>query len=145
MKDLKKKSAGSQIAKDCVASRVRYLNRIMTSIYDQALRPLGITINQLNVLVAFSQMGQVSAKKVGSFLQMDPSTMSRNLERMRKAGWLRSIPGEDARTVLLSVTPAGSRLIEKALPYWQQAQTRAQELMGEPGIHALIEWRDHMK
>ena len=35
------------IAKDCVAMRVRYLNRSLTSIYDDAFRHLGITASQV--------------------------------------------------------------------------------------------------
>lgn len=36
------------IAKNGIAMRVRYMNRSLTSIYDDAFRPLGITASQVN-------------------------------------------------------------------------------------------------
>ena len=39
------------IAKTCIAVRLRSLNRVVTNIYDAALRPLGLKISQLNILV----------------------------------------------------------------------------------------------
>jgi DNA-binding MarR family transcriptional regulator len=143
--DRKKEKTSSIIAKECLAIQVRYLNRVVTSIYDQALRPLGITINQLTILVALSQMQEATAKQVGSFLQMDPSTMSRNLERMRKSGWIRSTTGDDARTVRLSVAPSGSRLIEKAFPFWEKAQKRAHQVMGNTRVRALLQLSGNLK
>src|SRR5262245_25144949 len=129
--------AAGTIATECLAVRVRLLNRVVTSIYDQALRPLGVTINQLTLLVAITRMQKTTAKRVGSFLHMNPSTISRNLERMRKAGWIRVETGEDARTVCLAVAPSGARLIDRALPYWRKAQERALELIGSSGVNAL--------
>jgi DNA-binding MarR family transcriptional regulator len=140
MKTRRRKSAADAIARDCLASRVRYLNRVLSSIYDQDLRPLRITINQLNMLVALSRIPDVTAKKVGAFLHMDPSTTSRNLERMRKAGWIQSTTGEDARSVRLGVTPSGTRMIEKAFPYWRKAQAKASEVIGREHIQALLQF-----
>ena len=46
------------IAEQCIASRLRVLNRFVTNIYDEALRPLGLKISQLNLLVAIAKMGE---------------------------------------------------------------------------------------
>ena len=37
-----------RITHDCLAARVRLLNRQVLRIYDDALRPLGIKVTQLN-------------------------------------------------------------------------------------------------
>jgi hypothetical protein len=52
------KEASKRIARECIAVRVRLLNRVITSLYDDALRPLGITVSQLNLLVAICRMEQ---------------------------------------------------------------------------------------
>jgi DNA-binding MarR family transcriptional regulator len=124
------KEACKKIARECIAVRVRLLNRVITAIYDDALRPFGLTINQLNLLVALTRMGSANATQLKRVLQTDPSTLSRNLERMRKEGWLRSVPAEDARSRRLRLTEKGSRLIQKAFPAWEEAQRRAQKVLG---------------
>ena len=43
------------IASECLAVRVRMLNRTITGIYDQALRSLGLTIGQLNILTVVAK------------------------------------------------------------------------------------------
>ncbi|MEO1636528.1 MAG: hypothetical protein AAFS04_15760 [Cyanobacteria bacterium J06631_9] len=39
-----------QMSQQCVARRLRQVNRTITRLYDEALRPHGLTVNQLNIL-----------------------------------------------------------------------------------------------
>ena len=39
------------VARECIANKVRLLNRAVTAIYDEALRPYGLKISQMSVLV----------------------------------------------------------------------------------------------
>ena len=64
-------------------------------------------------------------------MHLEKSTLSRDLERMRANGWVESLPGDDARTSLLRVTPAGRKLLEKSAPAWRQAQQEAEDLLGK--------------
>src|SRR4051794_8162688 len=125
------------IAKTCIAVRLRKLNRVVTNIYDGALRPLGLKASQLNILIVTAKLGLARPAQVCDFLQLDTSTLSRNVERMRAHGWLEVVPGEDARTQSFRLTTQGKRLIEKAIPAWEQAQCQASELLGEQGIALL--------
>src|SRR5215468_4221870 len=125
------------IAKSCIAVRLRLLNRVVTNLYDDALRPLGLKVSQLNVLVVTAKLGLAQPAKVCDLLRLDPSTLSRNVERMRAKGWLEVVPGEDARTQPFRLTAQGRRLLEKAVPAWEQAQRQAGELLGEDGVALL--------
>src|SRR6516162_8792619 len=126
------------IARNCVAVRLRLLNRVVTNIYDDALRPLGLKVSQLNILVVAAKLGLARPARVCDILQLDPSTLSRNVERMRAHGWLEVVPDEDARTQPFRLTTQGRRLIEKAVPAWEEAQRQAIELLGNEAI-ALID------
>ena len=42
----------TMIAEECIAVRVRILNRAISSIYDEVFRPLQATVAQVNILVA---------------------------------------------------------------------------------------------
>lgn len=126
------------IVSECHAVRLRALNRSVTSIYDDALRPHGVRVSQFNILVAAAKMGVARPAEVCRVLDLDASTLSRNVERMRSHGWLEAIADEaDARAQPFQVTAAGWNLIDQAFPAWEQAQQQAAELLGEQRIDAL--------
>ena len=122
------------IARTCIAVRLRLLNRVVTNFYDDALRPLGLKVSQLNLLIVTAKLGLSRPAEVCEILQLDASTLSRNVERMRAHGWLEVVPGEDARTQPFRLTAQGRRLIEKAVPGWEEAQQQAGKLLGEDGV-----------
>lgn len=125
------------IAESCIAVRLRLLNRVVTNFYDEALRPLGLKVSQLNILIVTAKLGLARPAKVCQILQLDASTLSRNVERMRAHGWLETMPDEDARAQPFRLTLQGRRLIERAVPAWEEAQGQAAELLGAEGIALL--------
>jgi DNA-binding MarR family transcriptional regulator len=137
MDNQKPDSAIDTIACTCIAVRLRLLNRVVTNLYDDALRPLGLKVSQLNILVATAKLGLAQPGKVCDILQLDASTLSRNVERMRAKGWLEVVPGEDARTQPFRLTASGRRLLERTVPAWEQAQQQAGEILGEDGVALL--------
>src|ERR687888_876876 len=125
------------IARDCIAVRLRLLNRVVTNLYDGALRPLGLKVSQLNILVVTAKLGLARPAQVCDILQLDASTLSRNVKPLQAHGWLEVVPDEDARAQPFRLTPQGKRLIEKAVPAWEEAQRQAKELLGDEGIALL--------
>ena len=125
------------IAKTCVAVRLRLLNRVVTNFYDEALRPLGLKVSQLNILIVTAKLGLARPAQVCEILQLDTSTLSRNVKPLQARGWLEVVPEEDARAQPFRLTAQGKRLIEKAVPAWEEAQRRATELLGDEGIALL--------
>ena len=125
------------IAKTCIAVRLRLLNRVVTNFYDEALRPLGLKVSQLNILIVTARLGLARPAQVCDILQLDASTLSRNIKPLQAHGWLEVVPDEDARTQPFQLTPQGKRLIEKAVPAWEAAQRKATELLGDEGIALL--------
>jgi DNA-binding MarR family transcriptional regulator len=125
------------IAKTCIAVRLRLLNRVVTNLYDDALRPLGLKVSQLNILIVTARLGLARPAQVCDILQLDASTLSRNVKPLQAHGWLEVAPDEDARAQPFRLTAPGKRLIEKAVPAWEEAQRRAAELLGNEGIALL--------
>ena len=123
--------------RECVAVRARMLNRAMTNIFDDALRPLGLKASQLNILIVTAKLGLARPGQVCEILQLDASTLSRSVKPLQAHGWVEVVPGEDARAHPFRLTPKGKRLIEKAVPAWEEAQRRASELLGNEGISLL--------
>jgi DNA-binding MarR family transcriptional regulator len=125
------------IAEECIAVRLRLLSRAVTRIYNQALRHHGLTVSQMNILVAVFYLEQAKQQDICRALHLEKSTLSRDLARMRERGWITETPGDDGRSSLLRVTAQGGKLLLKAIPAWQQAQQEATALLGEREITAL--------
>jgi DNA-binding MarR family transcriptional regulator len=123
-------ACAQRVARECFALRVQVLNRAVTRLYDEALRPLGLTLNQLSILTALTKMGAAQPGDVGRVLQMEKSTVSRNVKRLRQQKWVRESRGSDARRVQLSITEKGRSLLVRALPLWERAQAGARQLLG---------------
>lgn len=135
--DKPENSSIDTIARSCIAVRLRLLNRVVTNFYDDALRPLGLKVSQLNILIVTARLGLARPARVCEILQLDTSTLSRNVKPLQAHGWLKVVPDEDARTQPFRLTPQGRRLIEKAVPAWEEAQRQATELLGDEGIALL--------
>lgn len=133
------------VATDCLAYRVRLLNRVITSIYDRALLPLGMKVNQANILWLLSLTEQASSADISRVLLMDKSTVSRTVDRMKKNGWI-SIEGlGDGASQAITVTPQGRELLAKAHTQWEKAQKQAAELLGEDGVAAIMTLHNTVK
>ena len=125
------------IAASCIAGRLRLLNRVVTNIYDDVLRPLDLKVSQMNILVAAAMMGTARPAEVCEHLHLDVSTLSRNVERMKARGWLEVVPDEDGRAQPFRLTPQGRKLLEKAAPAWHEAQQQVTRVLGDGFVHQL--------
>ncbi len=125
------------IASECLAVRIRLLNRTVTNIFDEALRPLRVKVSQLNVLMVVATRGPISPGDVARRLNMEKSTVSRNVDRMRTRGWLKVSEGDSGRKQILGIGPAGRKLIEKSLPFWKNAQAQTEAMLGRRGARAI--------
>jgi DNA-binding MarR family transcriptional regulator len=132
-------SSIEEIVGDCLAVRVRLIGRAVTALYDGALDRHGLTIAQVNLLAALGKVGPCSPARLGEVLQLERSTVSRNLSLLLKHGWIeaRSSDAKGLREVAL--TDAGRARIESVMPAWRRAQREAVELLGETGAEALRE------
>ena len=126
-----------KVASECVAVRLRMLNRVITNIYDNALRPLDLKVSQMNILVAAAKVGTARPVEVCEHLHLDVSTLSRNVERMKARGWLEVVPDEDARSQPFRLTSKGRRLLEKAVPAWSEAQQQVKKALGDGFVEQL--------
>src|SRR5262245_23996732 len=131
------KRLASEAVGGCIATRLRLAARVVTKVYDDALRPFGLTVSQMALLAVAADRGALRQAEVSARLQLDDSTLSRNLDRMRANGWLEQAAEADARVHTHRLTAAGQALLERAMPAWRATQRRARELLGASGVEAL--------
>ncbi len=129
-----------RVAKECAGLRVRQVSRVLTRIYDDCLRPLGIQGSQFSVLVTAAMFGDEGAtmSALADKLVMDRTTLTRNIVPLEKQGYLRvARSAEDARARVILLTRAGERLIESAYPLWEEAQKRISRTLGAARFDGL--------
>jgi DNA-binding MarR family transcriptional regulator len=114
----------------CVATRIRQLSRIITRVYDDAMRSLGITASQFILLTQLAQRDGITAVEIGLTLDIEKSTLSRNLKRLLALGLIVMDPPAGRRGRGLHLTPKGHAVIKEAYPLWQGAQQRTVSVMG---------------
>ncbi|WP_170135889.1 MarR family winged helix-turn-helix transcriptional regulator [Nannocystis exedens] len=115
---------------ECTAYRLRIINRAISKLYDDALRPFELRIAQLNTLVVVMQTQGLTPNELSQRMHMDASTVSRNVERMCNSGWLKLADIDDARSHEIQITEKGMKLIADVAPAWEAAQRDAEELLG---------------
>jgi DNA-binding MarR family transcriptional regulator len=133
---------------ECICLRMRRAARRVTQIYDHALEPIGITVNQFGLLAQLAgvRMGGSDGLSIGILaerLGTDPTTLNRTLKPLEERGLVRSaFDPADARLRLLEITQKGQRELGKAMPLWHQAQDQLQAALGIKSLQALGELLD---
>ena len=116
---------------------MRLLNRMVTKAYDDSLRPLGLRTAQQTILVAISLMKTPTPTQIEKRLSLEKSTVSRNVERMQRRGWVEFGSGEDGRSHHLKLTAKGEKLLQQSTTAWERAQKKMAVLLGKEGVTAL--------
>jgi DNA-binding MarR family transcriptional regulator len=133
------------VADQCIGVRVRVLNRVLTSVYDDALRPTGLRTSQFNILAMLGTNDEATPRDLEEVLCLEQSTVSRNLAILRRNGWVDARPDEsDHRALVYRLSPAGHEKMKEAMPLWRRAQKRAREVLGELGTGAFLRVADHV-
>lgn len=129
-----------KIARECPTIRARQASRVLTRVYDDVLRPLGLQMSQFSVLVQIAAFGEAGATitLLATELVMDRTTLTRNLRPLERAGLLRvaRAPG-DARARVVLLTHRGEKIIDTAYPYWEAALHSVRSVLGQKQLQAL--------
>jgi DNA-binding MarR family transcriptional regulator len=130
-------SPADEIVRDCLAVRVRLIGRTVTGLYDRAVQGHGLSIAQVNLLAALGKVGPCAPTKLGDALQLERSTVSRNLNLLLKRGWIEAVSSDAKGVREVELTPAGRHKVDSVLPDWRQAQQQAAQLLGPAGVKAV--------
>ncbi len=114
----------------CTAVRTLRAARVVTRLYEDALREVDLTITQFTLLVTIGRAKPESISKIGEYLSIDRTTLSRNLKPLEKAGFVtRGAEGEGRRREV-RLTRAGLTKLKQAYPVWLTVQNRVEKELG---------------
>jgi DNA-binding MarR family transcriptional regulator len=115
-----------------VTSLVRVHQLLMERI-DAELRPHALTFARYEVLrlLSFTRTGALPMTRLGSLLQVHPTSVTSAVDRLEKQGFVRRSRGEsDRRVVLCAITDTGRAVVEEATDGLNR------EVFARPGLSA---------
>jgi DNA-binding MarR family transcriptional regulator len=127
-----------EIARSCIANRMRRADRAVMHYYDTGLRPFGLKMTQFTLLVALRLKEPVTIQDLAKALVMDRTTLTRNLAALTRQDLVRITPGEDRRTRVVELTAAGHASLAHAFPEWRKAQARVRRKLGADRSDRLV-------
>lgn len=128
-----------EITRDCLLTRTRRISRLVTNIYDQALRRHGINAPQFSLLVLIAKLGAASRAEIGRVNYQERSTLTRNLALLLAEGWIdEQVPEGGGRRRPIVISQAGRELLVSAAPAWSEAQARTRQLLGKESFDAVV-------
>ena len=120
----------------CTCARLRKLARRVTRLYDTHLAGLGIKFTQYSLLANVAARAR-SVSELAAQMDMERTTLSRNLAPLVVQGWVRIDVGADPRSRVVSITAAGKRKLAAALPLWRKAQHQTESILGSAAVGEL--------
>jgi DNA-binding MarR family transcriptional regulator len=126
----------------CTNLKLRQLMRRVASHYDAEVGKTGLKGTQYSLLSYITKLGPIRPGDLAAEMRVSPSTLTRNMRPLVDAGLIENLPGADARSRLVSVTPAGREKRQDAQRRWRVAQEGINEMLGPRRVvqlHAMLD------
>jgi len=115
----------------CNCSALRQAARRVTRLYDDALAPTGLGVNQYSILARLAHVGPSTIQDLARLLVMDRSTLGHLLRPLEKRGLVRlRVSEQDGRSRVTALTSAGRAAVARGRPLWESAQRRFASAFG---------------
>lgn len=126
----------------CTNLKLRQLTRMVTRHYDSYVSETGLRNTQYALLSYVVGLGPIRPGELAKRMQMDASTLTRNMQPLVANGWLKIGAGNDARSRLVEATEAGQAKRAEGQRAWKAAQIAVNERLGVNRVAALHELLD---
>ncbi len=129
----------AQLGASCVCSNLLRAARATTNYYDSLLAQISdLRISQIIVLVILYLTGPQTINELAEKLDLDRTTLGRNLKPLAQQGLLTVAPGSDQRTRIVTLAAEGEQMLLRVLPFWEQAQAQMVAIIGQEQVPALL-------
>lgn len=130
---------------DCACFNTRKTARVLGQVYDRALEPSGLKNTQFTALAVAADYDGISITELSQAMEIERTTLTRNLKLLDRDGLLKVGPGPDGRSKTVVLTPEGRRRLNAALPLWSAAQKRVLREFGAKRWESLQKELDAMR
>src|SRR5450755_2460529 len=126
----------------CSSQKVRRLSRRVSQHFDHIVASTGLKTTQYSLLSHAVQLGPIRPGELARAMDLEASTLTRNLQPLVAAGWIVVGPGADDRSRMVRATEAGRIKHVEAQRAWKRAQLAFNERMGPEAVtrlHAIVD------
>ncbi|PWL17117.1 MarR family transcriptional regulator [Falsochrobactrum shanghaiense] len=121
----------------CFCTLLRQAARRTSTIYDEALAPLGINVAQFSLLRRLNRAGKLSLTELARAAELDRSTVGRNAKVLQRMELIAPVDGEDHRETKVGLTDKGRGILSRGAPLWDRAQEEIETKLGNDGADNL--------
>lgn len=128
--------------KGCSSFKLRRLSRRVSQFFDVEVSSAGMKTTQYSLLSNIIKLGPVRPGQLAALMEMEASTLTRNLQPLVAQGWITVTAGDDGRSRQVQVTPAGEAQHTDARKAWRRAQQAFNARMGVERVlqlHAVLD------
>ncbi|MBK5570329.1 MarR family winged helix-turn-helix transcriptional regulator [Ensifer sp. SSB1] len=114
----------------CYCILLRKASRKLSSLYDDALEPIGINVAQFSLLRHIERGQPISITELGRQTELERSTVSRNIKVLEGMDLVATSAGADQREAVVELTDNGRNILQDGAPLWQGAQDKIEAKLG---------------
>lgn len=133
---------GADAPQGCTHLKLRRAGRCLSHHYDAYTAAAGLRTTQYSLLSAILRREPIQPSALAAALNLDASTLTRNLRPLIDHGWIELLPGPDARSRSIVSTARGRALRLQAQRHWRAAQQALNDRLGAETVaelHALLD------
>ena len=114
--------------------------RLFSKRFDQKARAIGLTRAQCQVLFRLAVHEGLNQARIAEFLEIEPISLARLIDRMEEAGWVERRPdSNDRRARLLYLTAKAKPVFERMIAVGTETRAEAQAGMSAAEREKLID------
>ena len=135
-------SRQSSSPQGCTNFKLRQLTRLVSQHCEPHFAESGLKTTQYSLLAHIDYLGPIAPGELARRMDLDASTLTRNLQPLIQGGWVEMGPGDDARSRTVQVTPEGHAKRQVMKADWKRAQLALNDKLGDERVlklHALLD------
>ncbi len=126
----------------CSSLKLRQLSRRVSQHFDRIVGEAGLKTTQYSLLSHITRLGPIRPSELADTMEMEPSTLTRNLQPLIAHGWVVVGAGADGRSRSIEATDAGRAKRSEAQRDWKRAQVALNDRLGPQRVahlHSVID------
>ena len=108
----------------CKCIRLRKVSNKLTKIYDSAPIKVNLKITQFSTLKNIQKFGKTNIKDLSSELELDRTTVLRNIEKLIKMDLVSYKYENDDKNKIIQLTTIGIKKLKEAIIIWEETQNK---------------------
>ena len=114
----------------CYCVNLRWAANTLTTKYDAALKPAGITLAQFSLLTGVERLDGCTTTDLARYSGLERTTVVRNLKSLFQKELILDVSEEGKRNRNIKLTEKGKDTLRTARPLWQHAQKEVEDSLG---------------